>query len=77
MDYVGLQALARTRAIWYIGGQPSTVAQLHHQDTALASVEAVYIPADVWQQQFRARSMTALSGEHMSPSVLWTGNETY
>ena len=67
-----MQALQRTKAIWYLGGSQEQAGNLHSSSGFRATISAVHFPLDVWTQHYTARFAT-----EMQPSALWIGEDLW
>ncbi|KAL0033265.1 hypothetical protein WJX77_001105 [Trebouxia sp. C0004] len=67
------QILVNTKALWFVGGEQDTIAQLQDQDPVLAGIPAVHFPAALWKQRYQARLSSLPSAADLQPSLTWIG----
>lgn len=66
------QVLVNTKALWFVGGEQDTIAQLQDQDPPLAGIPAVHFPAALWKQLYLT-TLPSLSSADLQPSLAWIG----
>jgi len=67
------QILVNTKALWFVGGEQDTIAQLQDQDPLLAGIPAVHFPAALWKQRYQTRLPSSSSAADLQPSLIWIG----
>jgi len=73
MRGLDMQILVNTKALWFVGGEQDTIAQLQDQDPPLAGIPAVHFPAALWKQRYQTRLPSLSSAADLQPSLTWIG----